>query len=172
MAATPEQMLKVQQENLERLLSLSKVLLDSTEKVSHASLGAVKQHIESLHEQATRLANAKTPQEWYQIQMDYLKPSGNNAQEHVTKTYEISKETAQEVATIIQNQVEDFNKKVSEAFSETLKSMPQGSEPMTAAFNSLMAAGNNAYASAQKAFKQVVELAENNAKNLSQMNKL
>ena len=61
MSATPEQMFKAQQENLERLLSLSKVLLDSTEKVSQASLGIVKQQIQSLHEQASRLANAKTP---------------------------------------------------------------------------------------------------------------
>ncbi|KRH78944.1 phasin protein [Ferrovum sp. JA12] len=172
MATTPEQMLKVQQENLERLLSFSKVLLDSTEKVSQASLGAVKQHVLSLHEHATRLAEAKTPQEWYQIQIEYLKPTGNGAQEQVTTTYEVSKETAKEVAGIIQHQVEDFNKRVSEAFNEVLKSMPQGAEPMTAAFNSLLAAGNNAYASAQKAFQQSVELAESNAKNLSQIHKI
>jgi phasin family protein len=168
MTTTPEQLLKTQQDHLERLTSLSKVLLDSTEKVSASNLDALKGQIESLHMHATRLAEAKTPQEWYELQVEFLNPVGSKAKEQVTKTYEISREAAQEIAGMVEAQINEFNQKVNDAFGSFMKSLPQGSEPLSAAFNSLMAAGNNAYASAQQAVKQAVSAAEANTRALQE----
>ena len=164
MTATPEQLLKAQQDHLERLTSLSKVLLDSTEKVSASNMEALKGQIESLHLHASRLAEAKTPKEWYELQVEFLNPTGSKAKEQVTKTYEISREAAQEIAGMVEAQINEFNQTVNDAFGSFMKSLPQGSEPLSAAFNSLMAAGNNAYASAQQAVKQAVTVAETNAR--------
>ncbi len=163
MSTTPEQLLKAQQDHLERLMCLSKVLLDSTEKVSQAGLASVREQIEALHEHAARLADAKSPQEWYEIQMAYLSPVGEKAKEQVSKTYTISKETAQEIAGIVETQISEFNHKVNEAFNQFASQWPQGNDQLSAAFNSLMAAGTNAYNSAHQALKQAADMAEKNA---------
>ncbi len=163
MSTTPEQLLKAQQDHFERLMSLSKVLLDSTEKVSEANMSAIRNQIEALHSHATKLAGAKTPKEWYELQMEFLAPAGENAKAHVAKTYSISKETAQEIAGMVEAQINEFNHKLNDAFG-AFKNLPQGYEPLSSAFNSLMAAGNSAYASAQKAAKQAVDMAEANAR--------
>jgi phasin family protein len=157
-----DQLLKVQQEHFDRLMSLSKVLLDSTEKMSAMNMANVKDQIESLYKHASKLAEAKSPKEWYELQVSYMKPSGAKAGEQATKTYELSKETAKEVAGIMENQVNQFNKSVNDAFGNFMKMLPQGAEPLSSAFNSLMAAGNNAYSAAQQAAKQAVALAEAN----------
>ncbi len=163
MSTTPEQLLKAQQDHLERLMSLSKVLLDSTEKVSEAHMAAVREQIEALHRHATRLAEAKTPKEWYELQVEFLNPAGDKAKEHVARTYTISKETAQEIAGMVEAQINEFNHKVNDAFG-TFAKLPQGYEPLSAAFNSLMAAGNSAYAAAQKTARQAMDMAEANAR--------
>jgi len=163
MSTTPEQLLKAQQDHFERLTSLSKVLLDSTEKVSEANMSAVREQIEALYNHASRLAHAKTPKEWYELQVEFLTPSGDKAKTHVAKAYTISKETAQEIAGMVEAQINEFNHKLNDAFS-TFTKLPQGYEPLSAAFNSLMAAGTSAYASAQKTARQAVDMAEANAR--------
>jgi phasin family protein len=167
MSTAPEDLFKAQREHFERLMSLSKVLLDSTEKVASANMAAVRSQIESLHDHASRLAQAKTPKEWYELQVEYLKPAKDKAAEQVSKTYEISKETAEEIAKMMEAQINEFNHKVNDAFGAFMKQFPQGSDALGSAFNSLMAAGNNAYASAQKALKQAVDMAEANVKAMS-----
>jgi phasin family protein len=157
-----DQLLKVQQEHFDRLMSLSKVLLDSTEKMSAMNMANVKDQIESLYQHASKLAEAKSPKEWYELQVSYMKPNGAMAGEQATKTYELSKEAAKEVAGIMEHQVNQFNKSVNDAFGNFMKMLPQGAEPLSSAFNSLMAAGNNAYSAAQQAAKQAVALAEAN----------
>ena len=111
MTATPEQLLKAQQDHLERLTSLSKVLLDSTEKVSASNMEALKGQIESLHLHASRLAEAKTPKEWYELQVEFLNPTGSKAKEQVTKTYEISREAAQEIAGMVKRKLTSLTRK-------------------------------------------------------------
>ena len=166
MPSSPEELLKAQQDHFERLMSLSKVLLDSTEKVSEAQIASLRAQIEALHAHAARLVEAKTPREWYELQVAYLTPAGDEARSGATKTYAISKETAQEIAGIIEKQVGEFNHKVNEAFTEFTRQWPQGQEPLNAAFHSLMAAGSNAYVSAHRAFSQAVEMTEANARAL------
>ncbi|MDE1990043.1 MAG: phasin family protein [Betaproteobacteria bacterium] len=166
MSPSPEELLKAQQDHFERLMSLSKVLLDSTEKVSEAQVASLRTQIEALHAHAARLVEARTPQEWYELQVAYLTPAGEEARAGASKTYAISRETAQEVAGIIEKQVDAFNHKVNDAFTEFTKQWPQGQEPLNAAFHSLMAAGSNAYVSAHRAFGQAVEMAEANARAL------
>ena len=163
MSTTPEQLLKAQQDHFERLMSLSKVLLDSTEKASEANMTAVREQIEALHNHASRLAQARTPQEWYALQMEFLTPSSDKAKAHVEKTYTISRETAQEIAGMVEAQINAFNHKLNDAFGAFAK-LPQGYEPLNAAFNSLMAAGTSAYAAAQKSARQAMDMAEANAR--------
>ena len=164
MPASPEGLLKAQQDHFERLMSLSKVLLDSTEKVSEAQITSLRAQIEALHAHAARLVEAKTPREWYELQIAYLVPAGEESRAQASKTYGISKETAQEIAGMMETQIGEFNHKVNEAFTQFTAQWPQGQEPLNAAFHSLMAAGSNAYASAHRAFSQAVEMAEANAR--------
>ncbi len=164
MPPSPEELLKAQQDHLERLMSLSKVLLDSTEKVSEAQIASLRSQIEALHTQAARLVEAKTPREWYELQLAYLAPAGEESRAQASKAYAISKQTAQEIAGIMETQIGEFNHRVNEAFKHFSAQWPQGQEPLNAAFHSLMAAGSNAYASAHRAFGQAVEMAEANAR--------
>lgn len=164
MPTTPDELLKTQQDHFERLMSLSKVLLDSTEKVSEVQIASLRAQIEGLHAHAARLAEAKTPREWYELQVAYLAPVGEETRAQTSKTYAISKETAQEIAGIVESQIDEFNHRVNEAFTQFTTQWPQGQEPLNAAFHSLMAAGSHAYASAHRAFGQAVDMAEANAR--------
>ena len=166
MSASPEDLLKTQQEHLERLMSLSKVLLDSTEKVSEAQITSLRSQIQFLHDHAARLVQAKSPREWAELQAAYLRPLSDEAQAEASRTYAISRQTAEDIAGIMENQINAFNHGVNEAFGLFAQHWPQGQDSLNAAFHSLMAAGNKAYASVHQSMRQATDLAESNARAL------
>jgi len=76
--------------------------------------------------------------------------------------YEISAQTQEELAKMVEAQYAEFQKSVAGLLDQAAKSAPAGSDVAVAAVKSAIAAANSAFDNMNKAAKQVAEITEAN----------
>jgi hypothetical protein len=89
-------------------------------------------------------------------------PSAEQALAYSRTVYDIASQTSSEVQRLIDAQISDANKKLVDALDEFARNAPAGSEGIVAMMKSSLTAANSAYETANKAARQVVEMAERN----------
>ncbi len=162
MFATPEQFAAANKAAVESLLTLANTALASAERVAALNLNTARSVLEDGVSNTKALLGAKDAQEALTLQAGLAQPNVEKAVAYSRSVYEISAQTQEEFAKVLESQFGEFQKSVAGLLDKAAQSAPAGSDVAVAAVKSAIAAANSAFDSMNKAAKQVAEIAEAN----------
>ncbi|NTV70569.1 MAG: phasin family protein [Azonexaceae bacterium] len=162
MSINPEQFAAANKAAVDSLLSVANTALASAERIASLNLETARSVLEDSVSGAKALMGAKDPQEALSIQASLAQPSVEKAVAYSKSVYEISTETQEQLAKMVEAQFGDFQKNVASMLEKAAKSAPAGSDVAVAAVQSAIAAANSAFDNMRKTAKQVTELAQSN----------
>ena len=146
---------------IDSLLSLANAAIASAERLAALNLNTSRSLLEDNLNTAKALLAAKDQKELAELQASLAQPAVEKAVAYSRAVYEISTETQGEVSKLVESQVAEVQKGMSDAVSKAGASAP-GSEAAVDAFNRTVAAANAAFETLNQAAKQVSEIAEAN----------
>lgn len=158
---TPENLSEAQKQNIDAMMKLSQKAFEGVEKMVELQLNAARSSLQETSEKFKALMSVKDAQEMVSIHKDAT-PSAEQALAYSRTVYDIASQTSSEVQRLIDAQISDANKKLVDALDEFARNAPAGSEGIVAMMKSSLTAANSAYETANKAARQVVEMAERN----------
>jgi phasin family protein len=161
---TQEEMSEAQKQNIDAMLKLSHKAFEGIEKMVDLQLSAARASLQETSEKFQALMSVKDAQDIMAVNKEMATPSAEKALAYSRTIYDIAAQTSGEVQRLIDAQIAEGNKKVFDALDEFAKSAPAGSEAMIAMMKSSLTAASSAYETANKAARQVVEMAERNMK--------
>jgi hypothetical protein len=91
-----------------------------------------------------------------------VQPAVEKAVNYSRSLYEISSESQQQLAKMLEAQFADFQKQISGMVAQATKGAPAGSEGIVAAMQSAIAAANSAFGNMTTMTKQFTETAQAN----------
>jgi len=162
MFATPAQFTEIQKGQMDAAFALGQTFFDATERMLELNLAAAKATLEESVERVQALMSAKDVQEFLALSSALSQPTLEKAVSYSRTVYGIANGAGTEVSRIVESQVAENNKKVTQLIDFAAKNAPAGSEPAVAALKSAVAAANTAYDTFAKAAKQAVDFAESN----------
>ncbi|TXG97512.1 MAG: phasin family protein [Rhodocyclaceae bacterium] len=162
MSINPEQFAAANKAAVDSLLSVANTALASAERIATLNLETARSVLEDSVSNAKAIMGAKDPQEALTIQASLAKPSVEKAVAYGKSVYEISSETQEQLAKMVEAQFGDFQKNVAAMLEKAAKSAPAGSDVAVAAVQSAIAAANSAFDNMRKAAQQVTEMAQSN----------
>ncbi|MGB4064525.1 MAG: phasin family protein [Azonexus sp.] len=162
MSINPEQFAAANKAAVDSLLSVANTALASAERIASLNLETARSVLEDSVSNAKALMGAKDPQEAMSIQASLAQPSVEKAVAYSKSVYEISTETQEQLAKMVEAQFGDFQKNVASMLEKAAKSAPAGSDVAVAAVQSAIAAANSAFDNMRKTAKQVTEMAQTN----------
>jgi phasin family protein len=162
MSINPEQFAAANKAAVDSLLSVANTALASAERIASLNLETARSVLEDSVSGAKALMGAKDPQEALSIQASLAQPSVEKAVAYSKSVYEISTETQEQLAKMVEAQFGDFQKNVASMLEKAAKSAPAGSDVAVAAVQSAIAAANSAFDNMRKTAKQVTDMAQSN----------
>ena len=159
---TPEQFASANKATVDSLLSVANTALASAERIATLNLETARSVLEDSVSNAKALMGAKDPQEALSIQASLAQPSVEKAVAYSKSVYEISTETQEQLAKMVEAQFGDFQKSVATMVETATKSAPAGSEGAVAAIQSAIAAANSAFGNMNSVAKQFADAAQAN----------
>lgn len=162
MFATPAQFAEVQKGQFDAMFAASHAMFGATEKLVELNLAAAKAVMDESAEKAQAFLGVKDVQELLALSGGFAQPTLEKATSYGRQVYGIAAGTGAELTKIVEAQIAESNKKITEMVEFAAKSAPVGSEPAVSMFKSAVAAANTAYDTFTKASKQAVEMAESN----------
>lgn len=159
MYALPEQLAAQQQANVALALNAAHILVDSTEKLLHLNLAALRQAVGDGARTARALTEAKGLQD---LNAGLAEPPMDALMAYSKSLYEIAAQTQADLHKLVEARFADLNQDFMAQLDEVSKSAPAGSEAVVAMFKNSVAAANSAYDTLSKAAKQVAEATEAN----------
>jgi phasin family protein len=162
MFATPDQLLAAHKANVDTALTVATTVFGSAERLVALNLNAARNVLDDSIATTKALLAAKDPQEVLSIQGSLAQPALERAVAYARNVYEISTQTNEELAKLVEAQYAEGNKTVVATLDKLSKNAPAGSEVAVAAVKSALAAANSAYDSMSKAARQVAEVTEAN----------
>ena len=145
MSINPEQFAAANKAAVDSLLSVANTALASAERIATLNLETARSVLEDSVSNAKALMGAKDPQEALSIQASLAQPSVEKAVAYSKSVYEISTETQEQLAKMVEAQFGDFQKNVADMLEKAAKSAPAGSDVAVAAVQSAIAAANSAF---------------------------
>jgi phasin family protein len=162
MFTTPAQFAELQKGQMDAAVALSQTFFDAAERLMELNLAAAKATLEESVEKTQALLSAKDVQELFALSSGNAQPALEKAVSYSRTVYGIANGAGTEVSRIVESQMAENNKKVTQLIDFAAKNAPAGSEPAVAALKSAVAAANTAYDTFTKAAKQAVDFAESN----------
>jgi phasin family protein len=162
MYATPAQFVELQKGQLDALNSFGHTVFNATEKLVNLNLAAAKALMQDAADTTQTLMGAKEVQELIALSTAVGQPTVEKAVSYSRNVYGIASGASAEISKIVEAQLADGNRKVSELIEFATKNAPAGSEPAVSMFKSAFAASNTAFDTVAKAAKQASDWAESN----------
>jgi phasin family protein len=162
MSINPEQFAAANKAAVDSLLSVANTALASAERIATLNLETARSVLEDSVSNAKAIMGAKDPQEALSIQASLAKPNVEKVVAYGKSVYEISAETQEQLAKMVEAQFGDFQKNVASMLEKAAKSAPAGSDVAVAAVQSAIAAANSAFDNMRKAAQQVTDMAQSN----------
>jgi phasin family protein len=162
MSINPEQFAAANKAAVDSLLSVANTALASAERIATLNLETARSVLEDSVSNAKAIMGAKDPQEALSIQASLAKPNVEKAVAYGKSVYEISAETQEQLAKMVEAQFGEFQKNVASMLEKAAKSAPAGSDVAVAAVQSAIAAANSAFDNMRKAAQQVTDMAQSN----------
>jgi len=171
MSINTEQFAAANKATVDSLLSVANTALASAERIAALNLNTARAALEDTVSGVKSVLGAKDPQEALAVQSALAKPSVEKAVAYTRSVYEITSETQQELAKMIEAQFGDFQKSMAGMIEKATKSAPAGSEGAVAAIQSAIAAANSAFGNMTSVAKQFSEAAQANMAAVSKKSK-
>lgn len=143
-------------------LTFANVALASSERLAALNLNTVRSSFEDGAVNAKLLMDIKDPQGLVSLQSGMVSQGVEKAVAYSRSVSEITAQTQEELMRLAEIQFADFQKNFASAVDKASSAAPAGSEYWVPAVKSGIAAANQAFASASKATRQAVEMAEAN----------
>jgi len=164
---TPEQVLASQKANVETLFGLTNKAFEGVEKLVELNVTAAKAALSEAAGTSQAAFGVKDAQEFFALQASLFQPFAEKSAAYTRHLYDIAAGTNAEFVKAFESQANEAQKKLLASVDGVAKNAPAGSETAVAFFKSAVAAGNNAFESAQKAIKQASDVAQANIEAVS-----
>ncbi len=162
MSINPEQFAAANKATVDSLLSVANTALATAERIAALNLNTARATLEDTASGVKSVMSAKDPQAALAAQKALAQPAVEKAVAYSRSVYEITSETQQELAKMVQAQFGDFQKSMAGMVELVTKSAPAGSEGAVAAIQSAIAAANSAFGNMNAMTKQFTEAAQAN----------
>ncbi len=162
MTVTPEQLVAANKATVDSLLAVANTALASAERVAALNLSTSRAALDDAAAGARSVLTAKDPQAALAAQAALAQPAVDKAVAYSRSVYEITSQTQQELAKLVEAQFGDFQMSVAGLVDLAAKSAPAGSEGAVAAIQSAIAAANSAFGNMNALAKQFSDAAQAN----------
>ena len=171
MSINPEQFAAANKATVDSLLSVANTALASAERIAALNLNTVRSALEDSVSGAKSVMAAKDPQEALKLQSSLTQPAVEKAVAYSRSVYEITSQTQQELAKMVEAQFGDFQKSMAGMVEMATKSAPAGSESAVAAIQNAIAAATSAFGNMNTVAKQFAETAQANIASVTKKTK-
>ncbi|MBS1157833.1 MAG: phasin family protein [Proteobacteria bacterium] len=162
MSINHEQFAAANKATVDSLLSVANTALASAERIAALNLNAARSTLEDTVSGVKAVLSAKDPKEALAVQTSLAQPAVEKAVAYSRSVYEITSQTQQELAKMVEAQFGDFQKSMSGMLEMAAKSAPAGSESAVAAIQNAIAAATSAFGNMNTVAKQFAETAQAN----------
>lgn len=147
---------------VDSLLAVANTALATAERIAALNLGAARTALEDSAAATKAVLAVKNPNEAAALQSSMVQPAVEKAVSYSRSLYEISSDSQQQLAKMLEAQFADFQKQVAGLVEQAAKAAPAGSEGIVAAMQSAIAAANSAFGNMTTMTKQFAETAQAN----------
>ena len=162
MSITPEQFASANKATVDSLLSVANAALASAERIAALNLNTARSALEDTASGVQTVLSAKDPQAALAAQKSLAQPAVDKAVAYGKSVFEITSQTQQELAKMVEAQFSDFQKSIAGMVEMAAKSAPAGSEGAVAAIQNAIAAANSAFGNMNAVTKQFTDAAQAN----------
>jgi phasin family protein len=162
MSINTEQFTAANKATVDSLLSVANTALASAERIAALNLNTARATLEDTVSGVQSVLAAKDPQAALAAQSSLAKPAVDKAVAYSRSMIEITTETQQELAKMVEAQFGDFQKSIAGLVAMASKSAPAGSESAVAVIQNAIAAANSAFGNMSTMAKQFSEAAQAN----------
>lgn len=162
MSINLEQFAASNKATVDSLLAVANTALATAERIAALNLGAARSALEDSATATRAVLGAKNPNEAAALQSSLVQPAVEKAVSYSRSLYEISSESQQQLAKMLEAQFTDFQKQVAGLVEQATKAAPAGSEGIVAAMQGAIAAANSAFSNMTTMTKQFTETAQAN----------
>ncbi|PKO88796.1 MAG: granule-associated-like protein [Betaproteobacteria bacterium HGW-Betaproteobacteria-12] len=162
MSINTEQFSAANRATVDSLLSVANTALASAERIAALNLNTARAALEDTASGVQSVLGAKDPQAALAAQKALAQPAVEKAVAYSRSVYEITSQTQQELAKMVEAQFGDFQKNVASMLELAGKSAPAGSESAIAVIQNAIAAANSAFGNMSAVAKQFSEAAQAN----------
>lgn len=162
MTINTEQFAAANKATVDSLLAVANSALASAERIAALNLNTARAALEDSVAGAKSVMGAKDPQEAATIQASLAQPAIEKAVSYSRSMYEITAQSQEELAKMVEAQFSGFQKSVATLFEQAAKSAPAGSEGAVAAIQNAITAANAAFGNMNSVAKQFADAAQAN----------
>lgn len=160
MAVNLEQLAASNQAAVESLLALANTALASAERVAALNLSTARDALKDGAINAKTLLSVKDPQQALTAQSALVQPAVEKAVAYSKSMLEISSDSQQQFAKMLENTFAGYQKQVSGLIDQATKAAPAGSEQVIAGIKAAMEQANSAFANLTQMSKQFSDSAQ------------
>jgi phasin family protein len=161
-ASPAAQIVELNKSQIDAFNTLAHAVFNATEKLVGLNLAAMKAVMQEGAETTRTLLGARNVRELVSLSSALGQPTVDKAVSYSRNVYGIASGAGAEFTKILEAQINDGNRKVTELIEFASKSAPAGSEPLVSIFKSALSASNTAFDTATRTARQAADWAESN----------
>jgi phasin family protein len=156
------QFLEMQKTQVDALHAFAGSIFQATEKLAQLNLATSRAFLQDSAGTAQTLLTAKDPQELAALAGNLAQPGAEKLATYSRSAYSIASAASAEIAKVVETQIAEGNRKLTEMIDLAAKSAPAGSEHAISLIKNSLSAANSAFDAVSKATRQATETAESN----------
>lgn len=162
MVQITEQIAALSKSQLDAALKMTEVAADNAEKLADVQLKSAKAAYEDGVEALRQIASIKDPSEFAALSSGAAQPAWDKATAYAKSLYETIAGAQSEFASVLEQQVSEFNRNVAVTLDAVIKAAPAGSEGALAGVKSAFQTANGVYDTMLKSARQLATVTEAN----------
>lgn len=162
MSINTEQFATANKATVDSLLAVANAALASAERIAALNLETARSALEDTVSGVQSVMAAKDPQAALAAQTSLAQPAVEKAVAYSRTVYEITTQTQQELAKMVEAQFGGLQKSMAGMMEMAAKSAPAGSEGAVTAVQNAIAAANSAFGNMNNVAKQFADAAQAN----------
>ena len=162
MVQVSEQVAVFNKSQLDALLKIAELTAENMEKLADVQFKAAKSAYADSVKTLKQLAAVKDVNELASVTTGAAQPTWDKATTYAKNVYDVVSAAQAEFASLLEEQVAEFNKNMVVTLDTAMKSAPAGSEGAIAAMKSAIHSTNTVYETMVKTAKQMASVAEAN----------
>jgi len=147
---------------VDSLLAVANTALATAERLAALNLGAARTALEDSAAATKAVLAVKNPNDAAALQSSLVQPATEKVADYSRALFEISSDSQQQFAKLLEAQFADFQKQVSGLVDQAAKTAPAGSESIVAAMQQAINSANSAFGNMTAMAKQFSASAQAN----------